>query len=330
MPLKRKPTMNSNYKREDFANETEVRWCPGCGDYAILAALQRVLPELGLPPEQHVFVSGMGCAGRLPYYMNTYGFHTIHGRATAVATGLKAMREDLCVWVITGDGDALSIGGNHLLHILRRNVNVNILLFNNQVYGLTKGQFSPTSQKGQVTKTSPKGVTSEPINPIMIALASGASFVARAVDKDPVHLASVLKKAYEHKGCSFVEIYQDCNIFNHGAFDDFAVKNNRAENTIILEDGQPLVFGAQKEKALQLDDEQFVQISIDEKTLYKHDEKNLISAMRLARLTFPDYPVPLGVYYQKERELFTLSQEVKKRLEDLPELFKAKASWKQN
>ncbi|OYV55281.1 MAG: 2-oxoacid:ferredoxin oxidoreductase subunit beta, partial [Legionella sp. 21-45-4] len=196
--------MVPNYTREDFTNQTEVRWCPGCGDYAILAALQRVLPELGLAPEKHVFVSGIGCAGRLPYYMNTYGFHTIHGRATAVATGLKAMRDDLTVWVITGDGDALSIGGNHLIHCLRRNVDVKILLFNNQVYGLTKGQFSPTSQKGQVTKTSPQGVINEPINPISIALASGASFVARAVDKDPNHLSAILKKAYEHRGCAFV------------------------------------------------------------------------------------------------------------------------------
>ncbi|KGP64179.1 2-oxoacid:ferredoxin oxidoreductase subunit beta [Legionella norrlandica] len=322
--------MNNNYKREDFVNTNEVRWCPGCGDYAILAALQRVLPELGLPPEQHVFVSGIGCAGRLPYYMNTYGFHTIHGRATAVATGLKAMRDDLCVWVITGDGDALSIGGNHLLHILRRNVNANILLFNNQVYGLTKGQFSPTSQKGQVTKTSPKGVTTEPINPMMIALAAGASFVARAVDKDPGHLGSILKKAYEHQGCSFIEIYQDCNIFNHGAFDDFAVKSNRAENTIILEEGQPLLFGAQKEKALQLCNEQFTRVSADEKNLYKHDSSSFIDAMRLTRLTFPGYPVPLGIYYQNRREFFTLNQEVKKKASDLPELFRAKASWRQD
>jgi 2-oxoglutarate ferredoxin oxidoreductase subunit beta len=322
--------MSNIYKREDFTNATEVRWCPGCGDYAILAALQKLLPELGLAPEQHVFVSGIGCAGRLPYYMNTYGFHTIHGRATAVATGLKTMRDDLTVWVITGDGDALSIGGNHLIHILRRNVNVNILLFNNQVYGLTKGQFSPTSQKGQVTKTSPQGVTNEPINPLMIALASGASFVARAVDKDPNHLGTILKKAYEHEGCSFVEIYQDCNIFNHGAFDEFAVKNNRAENTVLLEDGQPLVFGAQKEKSLNLKEGQFERSGADDPDLYTHDSSNLIDAMRLARLSFPAHPVPLGVYYQKPRELFRLQQEVKKSVSDLPALFRAKASWQQS
>jgi len=322
--------MNSNYKRADFANSNEVRWCPGCGDYAILAALQKTLPELGLAPEEHVFVSGIGCAGRFPYYMNTYGFHTIHGRATAVATGLKAMRDDLTVWIITGDGDALSIGGNHLIHILRRNVNVNILLFNNQVYGLTKGQFSPTSQKGQVTKTSPKGVNNEPVNPITLALAAGASFVARAVDKDPNHLSSVLKQAYEHQGCSFVEVYQDCNIFNNGAFDEFAIKNNRAENTIVLEEGQPLVFGAEKDKALALKDGQFERTNVNEANLYQHQSTSFIDAMRLSRLNFPDYPVPLGVYYQQERESFSLQQDVNKSSNDLSDLYRAKATWQQS
>lgn len=320
--------MNTLYKREDFTNANEVRWCPGCGDYAILAALQKLLPDLGLAPEQHVFVSGIGCAGRLPYYMNTYGFHTIHGRATAVATGLKAMRDDLSVWVITGDGDALSIGGNHLIHILRRNVNVNILLFNNQVYGLTKGQFSPTSQKGQVTKTSPQGVTNEPLNPLVMALAAGATFVARAVDKDPAHLSSVLKKAHEHQGASFVEIYQDCNIFNHGAFDEFTVKSNRSTNTVLLEDGKPLIFGAEKEYALSLSDETFKRVGAAE-AAYQHDSGSFIDAMRLARLSFPEYPVPLGVYYQKERELFSIGQGVNKSVSDLPALYRAKASWQQ-
>jgi 2-oxoglutarate ferredoxin oxidoreductase subunit beta len=321
--------MNNNYKREDFTNANEVRWCPGCGDYAILAALQRVLPDLGLAPEKHVFVSGIGCAGRLPYYMNTYGFHTIHGRATAVATGLKTMRDDLCVWIITGDGDALSIGGNHLLHVLRRNVNVNILLFNNQVYGLTKGQFSPTSQKGQVTKTSPQGVSNEPINPLMFALAAGASFVARAVDKDPNHLAGVIKKAYEHQGCSFVEIYQDCNIFNHGAFDDFALKSNRGLNTILLEEGQPLLFGSEREHALDLQGEEWIRKSAAETIRYVHKSGSLIDAMRLARLSYPAHPVPLGVYYENRRELFTLPQGINKKPSDLEALYRAKASWQQ-
>lgn len=324
--------MNNSYKREDFTNATEVRWCPGCGDYAILAALQRLLPDLGLAPEQHVFVSGIGCAGRLPYYMNAYGFHTIHGRATAVATGLKAMRDDLSVWVITGDGDALSIGANHLIHCLRRNVNVNILLFNNQVYGLTKGQFSPTSQKGQVTKTSPQGVTNEPVNPLMLALAAGASFVARAVDKDPNHLASVLKKAYEHQGCSFVEIYQDCNIFNHGAFDEFALKANRCDKTVLLEDGKPLLFGTDSQKVLNLHGD-CLQIDYHQEqqgdAAYHHDSSNFMAAMRLARLHFPEFPVPLGVYFQQERDLLNLSQPIRKTKEDLSELFRARASWQQ-
>lgn len=315
--------------REDFTNDNEVRWCPGCGDYAILMSLQRLLPELGLPPEQHVFVSGIGCAGRLPYYMNTYGFHTIHGRALAVATGLKAMHEELCVWVITGDGDALSIGGNHLIHCLRRNVNVNILMINNQVYGLTKGQFSPTSQPGQITKTSPKGVSVQPVNPLALALAAGASFVARAVDKDPVHLASVLKQAHEHPGCSFVEIYQDCNIFNNGAFDEFSLKANRADNTVQLTEGQPLVFGKNNDCALVLQDDELRRGTLDETKDYHHDTSNFLAAMRLTRLTFPEYPVPLGVYYQKPRETFTLPCEIKKSTADLPALFRAKASWQQ-
>ncbi|KTD24818.1 2-oxoglutarate ferredoxin oxidoreductase beta subunit [Legionella lansingensis] len=318
----------NQYKREDFTNSTEVRWCPGCGDYAILAALQRLLPELGLPPEKHVFVSGIGCAGRLPYYMNAYGFHTIHGRAPAVATGLKAMRDDLTVWVITGDGDALSIGANHLVHCLRRNVNVKILLFNNQVYGLTKGQFSPTSQKGQVTKTSPHGVNNEPINPLSLALAAGASFVARAVDKDPNHLALILKKAYEHEGCAFVEIYQDCNIFNNGAFDAFAVKANRNAQTILLEEGKPLVFD-DEQQALTLVGENLQRVKYHGKENYLHDPSNFLAAMRLTRLNFPDFPVPLGIYYQSMRQIFTLNYPITRSIHDLADLFRSKASWEQ-
>ncbi|RAP36409.1 MULTISPECIES: 2-oxoacid:ferredoxin oxidoreductase subunit beta [Legionella] len=322
--------MNTQYKRDDFANSNEVRWCPGCGDYAILMALQRLLPELGLPPEQHVFISGIGCAGRLPYYMNTYGLHTIHGRAPAVATGLKTMRDDLTVWIITGDGDALSIGGNHFIHCLRRNVNVNILLFNNQVYGLTKGQFSPTSQKGQITKTSPQGVNNEPINPLMLALAAGASFVARAVDKDPNHLITVLRKAYEHPGCSFVEIYQDCNIFNNGAFDGFALKTNRADKTVLLEENKPLVYGSNGEKALSLKGETLGIIAHDEQNTYVHDSSNLIAAMRLAQIHYPDYPVPLGVYYQQPRQCYQFDKPITKTKADVEHLFRAKASWSQD
>ncbi len=317
----------STYTREDFTHANEVRWCPGCGDYAILAALQRVLPDLGLAPEKHVFISGIGCAGRLPYYMNTYGFHTIHGRATAVATGLKAMREDLCVWVITGDGDALSIGANHLIHSLRRNVNVKILLFNNQVYGLTKGQFSPTSQKGQVTKTSPEGVVNHPVNPLMLALGAGASFVARAVDKDPVHLAAVIKAAHAHSGCAFVEIYQDCNIFNHGAFDGFALKTNRPRHTVILQDQTRMLFGENQSEALALVNDKLVKTEkIDEACV--HDVSNLNAALRLTQLSHPDFPVPLGIYYQEERALFQLSTTHQKSVEDLKALYRKKAHWR--
>lgn len=320
---------DSPYTRSDFANSNEVRWCPGCGDYAILMALQKLLPELGLAPEKHVFVSGIGCAGRLPYYMNAYGFHTIHGRAPAVATGLKAMREDLTVWVITGDGDALSIGTNHLVHCLRRNVNLNILLFNNQVYGLTKGQFSPTSQKGQVTKTSPDGVSNEPINPLCLALASGASFVARAVDKDPVFLSEVLRQAYEHQGCSFVEIYQDCAIFNAGAFDQFSLKANRQANTLSLEAGQALRFGVEQEWVLVPEGDSLCKRPYETNQSYIHDPSNFMAAMRLAKTSFPELPVPLGVYYQAKREAFTFPKLIKKTSADVEALFKAKASWQQ-
>lgn len=312
------------YSRADFTHPTaEVRWCPGCGDYAILAALQRTLPLLGLPPEKHVFVSGIGCSGRLPYYMNAYGFHTIHGRALPVATGLKTLRDDLTVWVITGDGDALSIGGNHFIHCLRRNVNVNILLINNQIYGLTKGQFSPTSPKGKVTKTSPEGVEHEALNPITMALASGASFVARSVDKDQTHLMSVLQQAHEHQGTSFIEIYQDCHIFNPGAFDSFSAKTNRANNVVILNSGEPLLYGAQNEKALVLRDETFQCVNAEGESLYVHDSADWLSAMRLSKLSAPEYPVPLGVFYQTERNVFRFPYEMKKTKADLATLFRA-------
>src|SRR5271154_1085833 len=235
--------MNNIYKREDFINSTEVRWCPGCGDYAILAALQRLLPELGLAPEKHVFVSGIGCAGRLPYYMNTYGFHTIHGRAPTLATGLKAARPDLMVWVITGAGDALSIGGNHIIHAIRRNVDIKIVLFNNEIYGLTKGQYSPTSRVGTRTKSTPLGSIDNPLHPLSIAIGAEATFVARTVDVDIHHLSAMLKRAAEHKGTAFVEVYQNCVIFNDGVFDYATDKSTKADNTLFLEHGKPLIFG---------------------------------------------------------------------------------------
>ncbi len=321
--------MNAAYKREDFSNGNEVRWCPGCGDYAILAALQKALPEMGRPPEEHVFVSGIGCAGRLPYYMNAYGFHTIHGRALAVATGLKATRDDLSVWVITGDGDALSIGGNHFIHCLRRNVNLTILLFNNQVYGLTKGQYSPTSPEGQITKTSPEGVTGQAVNPLVLALASKASFVARGVDKDPAHLATLLQQAHAHQGCSIVEIYQDCNIFNNGAFDAFAMKANRAEHTIYLQEGEPLSFGKDNEQRLCRSGDETRIGTDDTAGQMVHDSHNWDQAMRLARLNYPDYPVPLGIYYQEKRPCFSLKAPEMKPPTELATLFSAKGSWQQ-
>ena len=318
------------YTKEDFTAQTEVRWCPGCGDYAILAALQRVLPELGLPPERHVFVSGIGCAGRLPYYMNTFGYHTIHGRALPSATGIKAFRDDLTVWVITGDGDALSIGGNHLLHCLRRNVDVKILLINNQIYGLTKGQFSPTSQLGQITKTSPVGVDVQPINALALALTAGASFVGRAVDKDPQRLGALIKQAYAHKGCALIEINQDCHIFNPGSFDDFSLKSNRCERTIELQEGQPLLFGTQKEHALIWQGEDWQRSSADEAEDYRHQITNHTHALRLANLDIKKHPVPLGLYYRQDRPLFNLKSPMTKTIADLPALFRAKNIWQIN
>jgi len=224
---------------KDFATDQEVRWCPGCGDYSILAQVQKVMPTLGIPRENIVIISGIGCSSRFPYYMNTYGMHSIHGRATAVASGLKAARPDLSVWIVTGDGDGLSIGGNHTIHLLRRNFDVNILLFNNQIYGLTKGQYSPTSEENKVTKSTPFGSIDHPFNPLALALGADATFVARSMDRDPKHLQAMLLRANQHKGASFLEIYQNCNIFNDGAFEIYTEKGSKAEQTLFLEKGQP-------------------------------------------------------------------------------------------
>jgi 2-oxoglutarate ferredoxin oxidoreductase subunit beta len=235
---------------KDFKTDQEVRWCPGCGDYAILAAVQQFMPELNIPRERIVFVSGIGCSSRFPYYMNTYGMHSIHGRAPAIASGLSVSRSDLSVWVVTGDGDALSIGGNHLIHALRRNVNLKILLFNNRIYGLTKGQYSPTSELGKITKSTPAGSADSPFNPISLALGAEASFVARTIDSDRKHLQSVLRAAAEHRGSAFVEIYQNCNIFNDGAFDVLKEPASRDDFLIRLEHGQPITFGKDGEWAV--------------------------------------------------------------------------------
>ena len=244
------PKAEAKQSMKDFKSDQEVRWCPGCGDYAILAAVQSFMPELGLARENVVFVSGIGCSSRFPYYMNTYGMHSIHGRAPAIATGLAASRRDLSVWVVTGDGDALSIGGNHLIHALRRNVNLKILLFNNRIYGLTKGQYSPTSEIGKITKSTPMGSLDAPFNPVSLALGAEASFVARTIDSDRKHLQSVLRAAADHQGTALVEIYQNCNIFNDGAFDPLKEKETAQEALIHLEQGQPIRFGAPAEDGL--------------------------------------------------------------------------------
>jgi 2-oxoglutarate/2-oxoacid ferredoxin oxidoreductase subunit beta len=284
--------------REDFISGQQVRWCPGCGDYAILAQFQRLLPELGLPREKIAFVSGIGCSSRLPYYMNTYGFHTIHGRAPNIATGLKAVRPDMQVWVITGDGDALSIGANHLLHALRRNVDIKIVLVNNRIYGLTKGQTSPTSPRGTRTKSTPMGSIDFPIEPVRIAVAARATFAARTFDVHTAHLREVLRRAAVHKGSVFIEIYQNCNVFNDKAFAHFTDPAVRAERIIELAHGEKMIFGKNREKGLRFNGHTFEVVAADHPDVLVHDERQIDStiAYGLARLRYPDYPIPVGVF----------------------------------
>lgn len=280
-------------KRADYSTNQEVRWCPGCGDYAILATMQKVMAELQLPRENTVIVSGIGCAGRFPYYMNTYGFHTIHGRAPAIASGLKVSRPELDVWVVTGDGDALSIGTNHLVHCLRRNVGVKILLLNNQIYGLTKGQYSPTSGQGKVSVTTPSGSYENPVDPVSLALSAGATFVARAIDVDAPGLSTVLKRAVAHKGTAFVEILQNCNIFNDGFFKDIRERSSRLDNSIVVAHGEPLIFGADRDKALKLDGlKLIVTDNIDDALVYDAMSEDPIMAQILNKSRAP---LPLGV-----------------------------------
>lgn len=291
---------------KDFESAQEIRWCPGCGDFAILKQLQIVLPTLGIPKENFVMVSGIGCSSRLPYYMNTYGMHTIHGRATAVATGLKLTRPELSVWIITGDGDALSIGGNHLIHLLRRNIDVNILLFNNQIYGLTKGQFSPTSQQSLVTKSSPFGSIDAPFNTLALALGAGAKFIARSIDREAKHLQEVLKQAHHYQGASFVEIYQNCHIFNDGAFDKFTDRKIRKNNVLFLEDKQPLQFGDNNEFGVILDGHtpRVVKIGDDysKSDLWIHDIHDKIKAKLLVESLEFGLPEVFGVLYASEHK----------------------------
>lgn len=327
---------------KDFSSDQEVRWCPGCGDYSILAQVQKVMPTLGIPRENIVFISGIGCSSRFPYYMNTFGMHSIHGRATAVASGLKASRPELSVWIITGDGDSLSIGGNHTIHLLRRNFDVNILLFNNQIYGLTKGQYSPTSEEKKITKSTPMGSIDHPFNPAALALGADATFVARTMDRDPKHLQAMLLRANAHKGASFLEIYQNCNIFNDGAFEIFTEKGSKATETLFLEQGKPLVFGANNDKGIKLDG--FKPLIIDfaqgfsADDCWVHDEKDIYKAQILTRI-FDDpqmevhLPRPFGVFYQTDRPCYEdvmaaqLKEAASRKPADLDKLLKGNEVW---
>ncbi|MFJ3722106.1 2-oxoacid:ferredoxin oxidoreductase subunit beta [Streptomyces sp. NPDC090045] len=307
------PKSESKQSMKDFKSDQEVRWCPGCGDYAVLAAVQGFMPELGLAKENIVFVSGIGCSSRFPYYMNTYGMHSIHGRAPAIATGLATSRRDLSVWVVTGDGDALSIGGNHLIHALRRNVNLKILLFNNRIYGLTKGQYSPTSEVGKITKSTPMGSLDSPFNPVSLAIGAEASFVARTVDSDRKHLTEVLRAAADHQGTALVEIYQNCNIFNDGAFEVLKDKDQALEAVIRLEDGRPIRFGADGAKGVVRNpatgDLEVVDVTpANESQILVHDAKtaSATTAFALSRLADPDtlHHTPIGVFRSVERPVY--------------------------
>jgi 2-oxoglutarate ferredoxin oxidoreductase subunit beta len=330
--------------KKDWASDQEVRWCPGCGDYGILLAVQQLMPELGALPENTVFISGIGCSSRFPYYMNTYGMHSIHGRAPAIATGVAVARPDLDVWVITGDGDGLSIGGNHLIHALRRNVNLTILLFNNRIYGLTKGQYSPTSEVGKVTKSTPFGSVDPPFNPLSVALGAEASFVARTHDLDRKHMIEIFRAAHDHRGASFVEIYQNCNVFNDGQFDDVTKRSVRDEMMIELVDGQPIRFGTDGHRGVVMGSDgqlRLVEVAdVGEDAILVHDahrpEPSL--AFALARLNSDDHsPTPFGIFRQFERteyasavgaQLATASE--RKGPGNLADLLRSNGTWHVN
>jgi 2-oxoglutarate/2-oxoacid ferredoxin oxidoreductase subunit beta len=327
---------------KDFVTDQEVRWCPGCGDYSILAQVQKVMPTLGIPRENIVIISGIGCSSRFPYYMNTYGMHSIHGRATAVASGLKASRPELSVWIVSGDGDSLSIGGNHTIHLLRRNFDVNLLVFNNQIYGLTKGQYSPTSEENKITKSTPFGSIDHPFNPLALAMGADASFVARTMDRDPKHLQAMLLRTNKHKGASFLEIYQNCNIFNDAAFEVFTEKSSKAQETLFLEQGKPFRFGAANNLGIKLDGFTPKVVNLDEgysaDDLWVHDEKDIYKAQILVRI-FDDpkieghLPRPFGVFYQNDRPCY--EDQMKLQIEtakatkpaDLDKLLRGKEVW---
>jgi 2-oxoglutarate/2-oxoacid ferredoxin oxidoreductase subunit beta len=327
-----------NYTFKDFQSKQDVRWCPGCGDYSVLSQVQRTLPALGIKREDIVFVAGIGCSSRFPYYMNTYGFHGIHGRALAIASGLKSAHPNLSVWVATGDGDCLSIGGNHFIHTLRRNVNLNIIMFNNRIYGLTKGQYSPTSEHGKRTKSSPFGAIDHPFNPVTIALGAEGTFIARSMDRDPKHLQKIIARAAGHKGSSYIDVLQNCNIFNDGAFEEYSDKSKRPDTTLYLEHGQPLVFGKEEDKGIKLDGWKPTVVKLSEYSkddLLVHDEKSKELAFILSEMAdVPELPMPFGVFLAVDRP--TYDQEMESQLNyviekdgrgDLNSLFNEGRTW---
>ena len=325
----------------DLASDQDVRWCPGCGDYSILAQMKKVIPTLGIPQENLVFISGIGCSSRFPYYMNTYGMHSIHGRAPAIATGLKAVRPDLTVFVVTGDGDGLSIGGNHLMHAIRRNLDINIILFNNRIYGLTKGQYSPTSPLGKVTKSTPLGAIDNPLHPLSIAIGCEATFVARSIDVNIKHLAMVLQRGAEHRGTAFIEVYQNCNVFNDGAWEHATNRDTKADNVIELEHGKPLIFGKNRDKGIRLNgmEPEVVDLGkgITEDDLLFHDEKSSEPSLAylLSRMRYEEgFPEPIGVFRSVDRPKYDeeLNRQIKLAREkngelDLNSLYRSSDTW---
>jgi len=325
--------------KKDFISDQDVRWCPGCGDYAILSQVQKVFPNLGIPKENFLVVSGIGCSSRFPYYLDTFGFHSIHGRAPALATGAKIANPDLSVWIVTGDGDSMSIGGNHFIHVLRRNFDLNILLFNNQVYGLTKGQYSPTSEIGRISNSTPFGSVDYPFNPPLLALGAGGTFIARGIDREQKHLQGLLYEAYKHKGTSLVEIYQNCWVFNDGAFASLTDREIKMETQLILENGKPMIFGRNQDKGLMLKGSKLEVISLTEKNSINevmiHDEQNKIQGLLLSELTYDkNYPTPMGVLYREEKPTYEtmlhnqLATALKTRGKgDLDKLFNDSHTW---
>lgn len=331
------------FTSKDLVTDQEIRWCPGCGDYSIVKQAQTIIPDLGIPRENIVFISGIGCSSRFPYYMETYGMHSIHGRATAIASGLKASRPELSVWIVTGDGDSLSIGGNHTIHMLRRNFNVNVLLFNNEIYGLTKGQYSPTSEEGKITKSTPVGSIDHPFNPLALCMGADATFVARSMDRDPKHLQAILRRANDHIGTSFVEIYQNCNVFNDGAFELYTEKASKKNETLFMENGKPLIFGENSDKGIKLDG--FTPVIVDlsngasANDLWIHDETDRVKASILTRFfdngKKPGHlPRPFGVFYTEKRDCYEdrMTQQIvevksKKGEGNLDALLSGKETW---